>query len=84
MTYFHEGGPHYHRRECVSRSCSGREGVVPHGYGRQTLTCSLRCIAEQRLEEVCCVIVGGFADESSSFCFEGYRIKPHGQLVPVS
>src|SRR5690606_17197170 len=43
MTYFHEGRPHYHRRMCVSRSCSGREGVVPHSYGRQTLTCCLRC-----------------------------------------
>ena len=43
MTYFHEGGPHYHRRVCVSRSCSGWEGVVPQSYGRQTLTV-IQCI----------------------------------------
>ena len=29
---------HYHRRAAVSRSCSGWEGVVPAGYGRQALT----------------------------------------------
>ena len=55
MTYFHEGGPHYHRRMCVSRTCSGREGVVPHSYGRQTLTCSSAFwLLKQRLEEVLC------------------------------
>lgn len=35
MTYFHTGSPHYHRREVVSRSCSGWEGVVPTCYGHQ-------------------------------------------------
>ena len=39
MTYFRMGNPHYHRRATVSRSCSGWEGVVPAGYGRQALTC---------------------------------------------
>ena len=38
MTYFRMGSPHYHRRAAVSRSCSGWEGVVPAGYGRQALT----------------------------------------------
>ena len=38
MTYFRMGNPHYHRRAAVSRSCSGWEGVVPTGYGRQALT----------------------------------------------
>ena len=37
MTYFRMGNPHYHRRAAVSRSCSGWEGVVPAGYGRQAL-----------------------------------------------
>ena len=37
MTYFRMGTPHYHRRATVSRSCSGWEGVVPAGYGRQAL-----------------------------------------------
>ena len=37
MTYFRMGNPHYHRRAAVSRSCSRWEGVVPAGYGRQTL-----------------------------------------------
>ena len=86
MTYFHEGGPHYHRRMCVSRSCSGREGVVPHSYGRQTLTCCLRCWqAKGGRSELCdCLVIVLMTRESSSFCFEGYRIKPHGQLVSVS
>jgi hypothetical protein len=35
MTYFRTGSPYYHRRAAVSRSCSGWEGVVPAGYGRQ-------------------------------------------------
>ena len=38
MTYFRMGSPHYHRRAAVSRSCSGWEGVVPAGCGRQALT----------------------------------------------
>jgi hypothetical protein len=38
MTYFRTGSPYYHRRAAVSRSCSGWEGVVPAGYGRQALT----------------------------------------------
>src|SRR4029077_20779912 len=37
MTYFRMGNPHSHRRAAVSRSCSGWEGVVPAGYGRQAL-----------------------------------------------
>src|SRR5438477_12966341 len=37
MTYFRMGNPHYHRRAAVSRSCSGWEGVVPTGCGRQAL-----------------------------------------------
>ena len=38
MTYFRTGAPYYHRRTAVSRSCSGWEGVVPAGYGRQALS----------------------------------------------
>jgi hypothetical protein len=38
MTYFRTGAPYYHRRAAVSRSCSGWEGVVPAGYGRQALS----------------------------------------------
>ena len=56
MTYFHEGGPHYHRRVCVSRSCSGWEGVVPQSYGRQTLTV-IECFWSLDIgRSVCCVI----------------------------
>ncbi len=44
MTYFRTGNPHYHRRATVSRSCSGWEGVVPAGCGRQALI-SGRCKA---------------------------------------
>src|SRR5574338_423863 len=68
MTYFHEGGPHYHRRGLVSRSCSGWEGVVPRRYGRQTVTCcSSRCGRRAKVgEKCCCVIVVkrvGFTDK---------------------
>ena len=38
MTYFRMGNPYYHRRDAVSRPCSGWEGVVPTRYGRQTVT----------------------------------------------
>ena len=36
LTYFRERLTHYHWRGLVSRSCSGREGVVPRRYGHQT------------------------------------------------
>ena len=85
MTYFLTRGVQYHRRGFVSRSCSGREGVVPHGYGRQTLTCRLREQAKGGRSVLCdCLEIVLMSRGSSSFCFEGYRIKPHGQLVPVS
>ena len=35
MTYFHGSESNYHRREGVSLSCSGWEGVGPPCYGRQ-------------------------------------------------
>ena len=61
MTYFHEDEPHYHRRVCVSRSCSGWEGVVPQSYGRQTLTV-IECFWSLDIgRSVCCVIVCIFA-----------------------
>ena len=50
MTYFRTGSPYYHRRAAVSRSCSGWEGVVPAGYGRQAL--------KDRLNGVRAVILG--------------------------
>ena len=37
LTYFRERLTHYHWRGLVSRSCSGREGVVPRRYGHQTV-----------------------------------------------
>src|SRR5437667_10363073 len=54
MTYFRMGNPHYHRRAAVSRSCSGWEGVVPAGCGRQALTVGrARCeiLARSRMGE---------------------------------
>ena len=36
LTYFLARNVQYHGREGVSRSCSGREGVVPPCYGHQT------------------------------------------------
>ena len=38
LTYFLTGNLQYHRREGVSRSCSGWEGVVPPCYGHQSKT----------------------------------------------
>jgi hypothetical protein len=35
MTYFRMGNPYYHRRDTVSRPCSGWEGVGPARYARQ-------------------------------------------------
>ena len=35
VTYFRTREVHYHRRNFVSRSCSGWEGVGPKRYGRQ-------------------------------------------------
>src|SRR5260221_7859814 len=40
MTYFLTGNPQYHRRDVVSRPCSGWEGVGPTRYGRQELGCA--------------------------------------------
>jgi hypothetical protein len=88
MTYFLTGNPQYHRRGVVSRSCSGWEGVGPTRYGRQefwkegshgapafagvTWLCIASCARVLLL--VAC----------TSFDAQGYRVKPHGQLVPVS
>ncbi len=35
VTYFRTRNVHYHRRNFVSRPCSGWEGVGPKRYGRQ-------------------------------------------------
>ena len=94
MTYFRMGNPHYHRRAAVSRSCSGWEGVVPAGYGRQALTVgraheNIRG-ARAALEEVKHGLdwrnIGSAntANRTERISAHGYRIKPHGQLVPVS
>ncbi len=40
MTYFRMGNPYYHRRDAVSRPCSGWEGVGPARYARQEFLCS--------------------------------------------
>lgn len=72
MTYFPEGGPQYHRRCLVSRSCSGWEGVGPRRYGRQT-------------RRVCDVCVSGVAVCALGCVWRyGHRIKPIGQLVRLS
>lgn len=41
MTYFRMGNPYYHRRNTVSRPCSGWEGVGPARYARQECLCSV-------------------------------------------
>ena len=80
MTYFRTGAPYYHRRAAVSRSCSGWEGVVPAGYGRQALsgeaaTRRFDAVGEAR---------GGLGGIGGATRRHNYEVKPHGLLVPVS
>ena len=86
MTYFRTGTPYYHRRAAVSRSCSGWEGVVPAGYGRQALTVAARGAAS---DKDAVVGLGGAAWKvrvglSGIGATHSYGVKPHGPLVPVS
>src|SRR5690606_20915483 len=80
MTYFLTGNPQYHRRDVVSRSCSGWEGVGPTRYGRQEFwnevgTGHCGYVLHR-------VARGGF--RRAARVSQGYRVKPHGQLVLVS
>ena len=87
MTYFRMGNPHYHRRAAVSRSCSGWEGVVPAGYGRQALTVGRARWnrARPHSEEVKQGWIGAnTVTDTRPISAHGYGVKPHGQLVPVS
>jgi hypothetical protein len=88
MTYFLTGNPQYHRRDVVSRPCSGWEGVGPTRYGRQEFgwACSFagtltrngdRRVLGYALHRV--QSVDALARDA-----QGYRVKPHGQLVLVS
>jgi hypothetical protein len=88
MTYFLTGDPQYHRRDVVSRSCSGWEGVVPTRYGRQefgSVWALFRATARNGEE----VKLAGFdrifiQARSLMGVMQGYRVKPLGQLVLVS
>ena len=71
MTYFLTGNPQYHRRGVVSRSCSGWEGVGPTRYGRQEFW--------NGKVELDCVLHRAVCTDA-----QGYRVKPHGQLVSIS
>ena len=88
MTYFRTGNPYYHRRAAVSRSCSGWEGVVPAGYGRQAL--KVRCSqGEHRgrqgpLERQSLEGKDGLVCSCLWRLIHAYGVKPHGPLVPVS
>ena len=86
-------GVHYHWRGLVSRSCSGWEGVVPRRYGRQTVTCAVFpdfSGATSKRKKCFCVFwvcESVFLRGPPVFylrALQGYRIKPHGQLVLVS
>src|SRR5690242_9497012 len=76
MTYFLTGNPQYHRRDVVSRSCSGWEGVGPTRYGRQEFW---KKVAHT---ELCIASWPHWGD--ARIKRQGYRVKPHGQLVLVS
>ena len=99
MTYFRTGGPYYHRRAAVSRSCSVWEGVGPAGCGRQALTGNK--VREQVTDEpsmpALTAVFGrqgnrveriGAGQVFSVTCYLTadycYGVKPHGPLVPVS
>ena len=96
MTYFRTGNPHYHRRDFVSRSCSGWEGVGPTRYGRQTMTCrrAAACGATHPnwkvknrstvLVVIAVRVIRALLWVAPSGTTQCYRIKPHGQLVSVS
>src|SRR5687767_15748951 len=76
MTYFLTGNPQYHRRGVVSRSCSGWEGVGPTRYGRQEFW-NWKVVLD-------CALHRGCDRTITEHERQGYRVKPHGQLVPVS
>ena len=95
MTYFLTGNPQYHRRNVVSRSCSGWEGVGPTRYGRQEFGCA-RCRRHRALmgwkARLCIApcsrsqrqVTGTRYRNCTQHDAQGYRVKPHGQLVLVS
>ena len=81
------GNPHYHRRAAVSRSCSGWEGVVPAGCGRQALTGGRTRIARGRIrkkQSLDQIGANATINRTEPISTHGYGVKPHGQLVPVS
>ena len=95
MTYFLTGNPQYHRRDVVSRSCSGWEGVVPTRYGRQAklalIDLAIAAAERSRSKDPNRkkhrprkVAVALSSLDSHLRRQHGYRIKPHGQLVSVS
>ena len=90
MTYFLTGNPQYHRRDVVSRSCSGWEGVGPTRYGRQEFCVVLAWVFEAHaLTRLFwgCRRFGLMRVASSlrrALFLQSYRVKPHGQLVLVS
>ena len=89
------GSPYYHRRAAVSRSCSGWEGVVPARCARQEFGCESRPLG-QPVRGSRPGIFGRSVGRDRMLRHAsprasrgatrawGYRIKPHGQLVPVS
>jgi hypothetical protein len=98
MTYFLTGNPQYHRRGVVSRPCSGWEGVGPTRYGRQEFCKCTRRRSRLMHEWGWKVkLQMGFAlhrvvsldsrlrgNDTALLDAQGYRVKPHGQLVLVS
>ena len=91
MTYFLTGNPQYHRRGVISRSCSGWEGVGPTRYGRQEFWDEVKVVSLGTLG--CALHRGGgslgprlHGDDTHGrtlYWQQGYRVKPHGQLVLV-
>ena len=93
VTYFRVRNAHYHRRLSVSRSCSGWEGVGPEGYCHQAFRWSTTGAAQGDADRDAFGKSSRFGvvfdappriGAGATSRLRGYRIKPHGQLVPVS
>ena len=92
VTYFRERSAHYHWRSFVSRSCSRWEGVGPKGYCRQAKGVVCWCLGQQTVSGERCIptlfyVIAAYCCinlELVIALIQGYRVKPHGQLVLVS
>ena len=75
---------HYHRHDIFSRSCSGWEGVVPTRYGHQAELVGWPSSTSNPIRKSARILRQSLSFGNASFTCQGYRDKPHEQLVLVS